>query len=351
MALDHSMGENSKVLLLGLGITDPKRFFGTTENLLEKYSSTRVIECPTSENAYLGHSLGLSLGGFQPIVHFQRMDFMLYAFDQLINNIAKWQSMFNLPSAPNITIRTVVGMGWGQGAQHSHNYSSLLAQIPGLKILTPSCPASAYHLLRNSINTQEPTILVEHRWLQYLEQETETIKPAAPSQTLSAVKRTIGSKLTIVCWSYSTVEALRLAEIYTEIEFEIIDLFCLNPINMDIIIESVNKTGALLLWEPTYSFAGIGAEIISKLHEKKVQFKAHRFGYPQSYPPSSYQLITKFYLSLREIVEQINDVFSIDLDLSKIEKIKWPHDQDLNAWSPWISKNTTKLRHYHDTVL
>ena len=270
---------------------------------------------------------------------------------ELINNIAKWQSMFNLPSAPNITIRTVVGMGWGQGAQHSHNYSSLLAQIPGLKILTPSCPASAYHLLRNSINTQEPTILVEHRWLQYLEQETETIKPAAPSQTLSAVKRTIGSKLTIVCWSYSTVEALRLAEIYTEIEFEIIDLFCLNPINMDIIIESVNKTGALLLWEPTYSFAGIGAEIISKLHEKKVQFKAHRFGYPQSYPPSSYQLITKFYLSLREIVEQINDVFSIDLDLSKIEKIKWPHDQDLNAWSPWISKNTTKLRHYHDTVL
>ena len=135
--IDQLMQENNQVVLLGLGITDAKGFFDTTTGLVHKYSTERVLECPTSENAYLGHALGLSLGGYRPIVHFQRMDFMLYAFDQLINNIAKWKSMFNQSQDIPLVIRTLIGMGarkstnrhWAKSC-HEFRYYENLVELP-----------------------------------------------------------------------------------------------------------------------------------------------------------------------------------------------------------------------------
>lgn len=330
--LEHLLEINQNVILLGLGVSDPKGFFGTTTGLVEKFGTNRVIECPTSENAYLGHAFGLSLGGYIPIVHFQRMDFMLYAYDQLINNIAKWPSMFSSNQATPLVIRTLVGMGWGQGAQHSQNLAPLLAQVPGLKVVAPSCAASAKGLLIEASNGKSPVIFTEHRWLQSLQQENDN--DAELSWKIGqAVIRRRGAKYSIVTWSYAVVEVLRFCQMFPEFDCEVIDLLSLNPLDYATIEKSVEKTGNLILWEPSYAFAGIGGEIIARLVENNWKGQFLRIGYPHSYPSSSASDVYDHYLSLEKILDDLNKKFG--LCLKRSSHMKWPADKDLNDWSPW----------------
>lgn len=331
LALKTLMENDSKQLLLGLGVSDPKRFFGTTNDLLETYGDQRVLECPTAENSYLGHAFGLTLGGFKTIVHFQRMDFMFYAFDQLINNISKWKEMFNLNSELPIVIRTVIGMGWGQGAQHSQNLSAILAQFPGLNVVVPSCPHSAQFLLEESIKQGTPTIFVEHRWLQFLEQESTSEK----FKLGNAVIRKKGNSITVVTWSYSVVEALRFKELYPDLDLEIIDLLSLVPLDIDSIAASFEKTGNLIIWEPSVSFGGIGAEIIATLKERGIEGKVQRIGYPKISAPASPKQVVNYYPTLEKIALFFNSHFGSSIKVKEEDKKRWPIDKDQNQWSPW----------------
>lgn len=330
--LSKNLSQNEKVMLLGLGITDPKGFFGTTTGLCKTFGADRILECPTSENAYLGHALGLSLGGFFPIVHFQRMDFMLYAYDQLINNIAKWRDMFSQDEPLPIVIRTLVGIGWGQGAQHSQNLAPFLSQVPGLKVVTPTCPQSAAGLLNAAIADGSPVVFVEHRWLQSLSQ-VAPIDVQAKWEIGKSLVRKKGSKVTIVSWSYGVVEALRFSELFPDLDCEIIDLLSLSPLDLSEVNKSVEKTGQLIMWEPSYAFSGIGAEIISKLTERGWMGKVLRLGYSHTYPSASATQVYEHYLSLEKIISQINSKFHLKLERSPA--MKWPQDQDMAQWSPW----------------
>ncbi len=329
-ALDVSMEKNPGVLLLGLGVDDPKRVFGTTNELVEKYGTERVIECPTSENAYLGHALGLTLGGFTPVVHFQRMDFMLYAFDQLVNNVAKWGHMFPSSKSLPLVMRAIVGMGWGQGAQHSQNLAPLLAQIPGLNVVSPSCPSSAASLLKQSLEAKLPTIFTEHRWLQYLTQE----KDIKLNFTLGkSLKRASGKDVTIVTWSYGTVEILRLKELFPNQSWDVIDLLSLQPLDLSEVEKSYRQTGKLFIWEPGWSFGGIGAEIIASLSH--VKGLAVRKGFPMTYPSASHREIHQFYPNIINLVECLNRNFDLKMNLKPADISRWPIDQDNSQWSPW----------------
>jgi acetoin:2,6-dichlorophenolindophenol oxidoreductase subunit beta len=333
-ALDLSLSEDARVTLFGLGITDPKRFFGTTEGLLEKFGPDRLIECPTSENAYLGHAYGLALGGFKPVVHFQRMDFMLYAFDQLVNNAAKWSSMFSGDGVPFV-IRALVGMGWGQGSQHSQNLAPLLAQIPGLTVVAPSCPESAFGLLRASLEEKSPVVFTEHRWLQFLEQDVETVP--RKWKIGSAHVRKAGGELTIVTWSYGVAEALRFTRAHPEVDWEIVDLLTLSPLDMETVLASFAKTKRLLVWEPGWSFGGLGAEILAQVSESSMQGKTMRFGYPQSYPSASPAEAKDFYTTPKRVYRILRERFDLVLEPSKALEARWPVDQDPSDWSPWRS--------------
>lgn len=331
--LDNSLAQDPQVLLLGLGVSDPKAFFDTTKGLIEKYGPQRILECPTSENAYLGHALGLALAGHKPIVHFQRMDFMLYAFDQLINNVAKWKSMFNTEQKISLVIRSLIGMGWGQGAQHSQNFANIFAQTPGLRVVAPSCPHSAAVLLKNSINHFSPTVFIEHRWLQFLEQKNLNFSDQVFSQPKALVRKK-GSQLTVVTWSYSTAEALRFSQLFPEIDIEIIDLLYLNPIDFETINNSVKKTKKVLFWEPSTTQAGFSGEIIKQLAVKKISVESYCISHQFAYPASSPALNTRYYPSL----EQIMAIFSeaLNLQLKSNSLLRWPTDQDLSSWTPWV---------------
>ena len=170
-ALEEEMTRNKKLVCFGLGATDYMKFFGTTKGLKEKFGEQRVFETPTSENAMTGIGIGMSLYKNPCIMMHQRLDFFLLAMDQLVNSAAKWHYMFGgLKSVP-ITIRLVVGKGWGQGPTHSQSLQSWFAHIPGLKVVMPSLPSDAYNLLKASIRDPNPVIFIEHRWLHGVEEK------------------------------------------------------------------------------------------------------------------------------------------------------------------------------------
>ena len=150
-ALHKAMSIDENVICFGLGVNDPKTIFSTTKGLEEKFGSNRVFDVPTSENALTGIGIGASMNGIKPVMTHQRLDFFLLAMDQLVNSAAKWHYMFGSQVSIPITIRLILGRGWGQGPTHSQNLQSWFAHIPGLKVVMPSTPQDARDLLINSI--------------------------------------------------------------------------------------------------------------------------------------------------------------------------------------------------------
>jgi len=163
--ISHAMRESDKVICFGLGVTDPKGVFGTTLDLEKKYGSGRVFDVPASENALTGFAIGASLNSCIPILTHQRLDFALLSLDQIINTAAKWLYMFGGQFNVPITIRMIIGRGWGQGPTHSQNLQSIFSHIPGLKVVSASSPDNVANLLYSSIFDPNPVIFLEHRWL------------------------------------------------------------------------------------------------------------------------------------------------------------------------------------------
>lgn len=171
LALRNSLLQDEKLIVSGLGINDPGRFFGTTKGLLEEFGVGRVFESPTSENALAGVAVGVSLGGYKMIHMHQRADFFYLAFDQLVNSAAKWEFSFGDVFDVPVVFRLVLGRGWGQGPTHAQNPKGMLMQIPGIEVVEPFDPQSAYHLLTNSVRKRKPVVFLEHRWLHGLKGE------------------------------------------------------------------------------------------------------------------------------------------------------------------------------------
>ncbi len=120
-AMDQAMSMDKNVICYGLGVDDPKGIFSTTLGLKDKFGPERVFDMPTSENAMTGIAIGAALNGIRPVMTHQRLDFFLLALDQLVNNAAKWHYMFGAHLSVPITIRLLVGRGWGQGPTHSQS--------------------------------------------------------------------------------------------------------------------------------------------------------------------------------------------------------------------------------------
>ena len=142
-ALVMSMKKNKNVLLIGLGVDDPKGIFGTTKGINKIFKKERVFDFPTAENAMTGIAIGSSLMGMRPVITHQRVEFSLLAMEQIINQAAKWFFMNAGQKSVPLVIRLIIGRGWGQGPQHSQSLESIFAHIPGLKIVCPSSPLSA----------------------------------------------------------------------------------------------------------------------------------------------------------------------------------------------------------------
>jgi acetoin:2,6-dichlorophenolindophenol oxidoreductase subunit beta len=261
-ALHKAMEIDDAVLNYGLGMNDPIRIFGASKGLVEKFGEDRVFDMPTAENGMTGVGVGLALEGFRPILSHARLDFLLLSMDQIANSAAKWSSLFG-KKVP-LTIRVIVGRGWGQGPTHCQSLQGSFANIPGLKIVMPSLAEDVYGLLLSSIFDDNPVIFIEHRWLH----NVTTNKQALNFVPLGKARQIMeGDDLTVVAMSYATIEAIHALNFLSEkgINCDLIDLRTVKPIDWDAIYTSVKRTGKLLVLDTGFEFCSIASEIIAKV--------------------------------------------------------------------------------------
>lgn len=297
-AQDLCMAKDQNVFLFGLGISDPAGIFGSTKNLCEKYGKKRVVDMPVSENAMTGVALGAALYGMRPVMTHLRLEFALLAIDQIVNQAAKWHYMFGGRASVPMVIRLIVGRGWGQGAQHSQSLHSWFAHIPGLKVILPSTPYDAKGLLISAIEDNNPVICIEHRWLYNLSGEVPEGIYRVSLEEPHVIRK--GKDVTIVASSYSTIEALEAASDLEKegIDCEVVDLRTINPLNDEKILQSVKKTGNLIVVDMGWKSGGFSAEIISRVVEKSAIPLNHppiRITLPDVPTPTSRALSNYYY--------------------------------------------------------
>jgi len=330
--LDEILFTDPRAILMGLGVTDPKGVFGTTLGLYEKYGSKRVIETPTSENSVTGIGVGLAITGYRPIMVHQRLDFFLLAMDQLVNSAAKWHYMFGGQQSVPITIRLITGRGWGQGPTHSQNLHSWFAHIPGLKVVMPAFARDAKNLLKESVNDPNPVIFIEDRWchMQNIEYSVDgKNKQATIGQGEVIVN---GNDLTIVAAGFSTIQSFRAVKCIQNqgVSIELIDLKTIKPLDISIIIKSIQKTGKLLVVDSGPAISSFGSEIISqvsKLAFDCLKIAPKMIAAPDIPEPASYGVTSAFKFDSRDIAVKVLEILERDqfhFDLSGLVDV--PHD-------------------------
>jgi len=325
----QAMERDDSVLLLGLGVTDPKGVFGTTLGLKERFGKERVYDIPVSENAVTGIAVGLAISGFRPILSHQRADFMLMSMDQIINNSAKWNYMFGGQSSVPLVIRTIIGRGWGQGPQHSQNFQAMFAQVPGLKVVSPTTPYQAKGLMAAAIEDPDPIVFVEHRWLHGQVGDVPENYYSIPIGKAQVMKP--GQDLTIVTSLDMTVEALNIAEKLKSqnIDIEVVDLCSVKPLDEETILTSVNKTGRLLVIDSSWKDFGVAAQVTAFVAEKehgRLKCAIRRMGLPDIPSPSTPALSKNYYPRAKDICLVVEDMLGKKLNLNVFEDEKLPHD-------------------------
>ena len=329
-ALDIAMDISNDVITFGLGVPDPKGVFGTTLGLQDKYSAKRVFDMPTSENAMTGVGIGCAINGLRPVMVHQRVDFFLLALDQLFNNAAKWNFMFGGNNHVPITIRLIVGHGWGQGPTHSQNLQSIFSHIPGLKVVLPTTAYDAKGLLLESIFDENPVVFLEHRWLHNLESNVPEGDYRVPIGKSNIVKK--GSDITITSMSYITIETIHAVQELEKhgISCELIDLRSTSPMDWETIINSVRKTKRILALDSASGSFSVSSEIISKVssecHDILLQAPA-KMAMPDIASPTSFGLTSEYYFGAKEIFNKTIEILNKDIkiDLKKFLK-DHPHD-------------------------
>jgi len=325
-ALHIAMQKDQKMLCYGLGVTDPKNVFSTTKNLKDKFGPDRVFDIPTSENAITGISIGSALNGVRSVVTHQRLDFFLLAMDQLVNSAAKSYYMFGSKRPVPITIRLIMGRGWGQGPTHSQNLQSWFNHIPGLKVVMPSFAKDAKELLISSIFDPNPVIFLEHRWLHNTNSKIKKGYSKAKIGKARICKK--GKDVTIVSMSYLTIESLIAAKyLYGEfgINVEIIDLRTIKPLDWKTVFKSVEKTGRLLVLDTGFTTGSVAGEIIAKTSIErfdKIKCAPIRLAMPDVPEPTSSALTKRFYISSIDIIKAVLKLLNrkVNINKKKIER-------------------------------
>lgn len=328
-AIDNCMARDPSVFVVGLGIPDPKGVFGTTLGLLPKYGSERVMDMPTSENGMTGIALGSALVGMRPVITHQRIDFALLSMEQIVNQAAKWHYMFGGQSQVPLVIRMIIGRGWGQGPQHSQSLQAWFAHVPGLKVVMPSTPYDAKGLLVSSIEDNNPVIFIEHRWLHNISGFVPEEVFRVPLGKARVVRE--GSDLTIVTTSYMTLEAIRAADDLEQygLKAEIVDVRTLAPLDDETILNSVKKTGRLLVADTGWKNVGFGAEVVARIVEQAFDFlktPPARVALPDCPTPTTAALADYYYPSSFHIAVKAGRMFGIDCEESLILPSNSPLD-------------------------
>ncbi|MDP2923148.1 MAG: transketolase C-terminal domain-containing protein [Candidatus Omnitrophota bacterium] len=308
-ALFQALKRDPRVFLMGEGVDDPTGIFGSTLNLHKEFSG-RVFDTPIAENAITGFAVGAALAGMRPVLVHMRMDFMPLSFDQILNHAAKIHYMSGGKVYVPLVIRSIIGRGWGSAAQHSQSLHALFIHMPGIKVVMPAFAYDAKGLLLSSIADNNPVIFIEHRWLY-------DIKGYVPEQEYlipigKGLIRKQGKDVTVVAISLMVIEALKATEKLNHlgIDIEIIDPRSLNPFDEEIVIDSVKKTGRLVIADLGWRTGGIAEIVLGRIHNKirpYLKSDVQTITLPDAPTPSSRRLEEAFYKDSTDIIKAVKE--------------------------------------------
>lgn len=265
-ALAEEMRRDKMVALIGEDVGPYGGNFGILKGLWEEFGEERVRDTPISEVAIVGAGLGAALTGMRPVVEIMFCDFMGVAGDQLLNQVAKIRYMFGGQVEVPLTIRTTLGGGRSSAAQHSQSLHAIICHVPGIKVVVPGTHEDAKGLLKAAIRDNNPVMVFEHKMMYNKKgfiPEGEYVTPLGQA----AVRRE-GKDLTIVAISSMVYESMALAEELSAkegIEIEVVDPRTLVPLDEETIINSVRKTGRLVVADEGHETCGFAAEIIRRV--------------------------------------------------------------------------------------
>jgi pyruvate/2-oxoglutarate/acetoin dehydrogenase E1 component len=329
--LCQAMERDPAIFVTGIAVDYPSGIFGSTVEAAKRFGPDRVFDAPAMENALTGIAIGAAAMGKRPVIVHPRNDFMFLSFDNLINLAAKWRYMFmgragNVP----IVVRAVIGKGWGQGATHSQSLQAPLAHFPGLSVVMPTFPSDAKGLTIAALQHDSPVVILEHRSLYSISGEVSESFEPTPIGKAKVVRA--GKDITIVGTSFACYEAVRAAEELAKhnIAAEVIDLRSIRPLDEATILESIRKTGHLIVTDTSWELCGVVSEVAALAAEKAwnhLKAPVIRIALPNCPAPVSAKLEEAFYPKASTIARAA--LRSLGLDQERIGD--WSHEDNFKG--------------------
>jgi len=314
-ALTEEMARDDKVFIIGEDIAvgyGGGGVFGATRGLLDKFGEERVIDAPLSESAIAGCAIGAALVGYRPIVELMFGDFLTIASEQIVNCAAKMRWSLGGEVDVPIVYRTAYGGGVGAGMHHSQCFESWFAGVPGLKVVLPSTPSDAKGLLKAAVRDNDPVIVLEHKFLY------KRLRGPVPDEDYIVpigkgdIKRE-GEDVTIIAMSAMVQQALEAAKLLEQenIQAEVLDPRTILPLDEELILQSVEKTGKVVIVHEAPVIGGFGGEIAAILADRGIDFleaPVKRVGAPFCPVPSSPEM-EQFYLpNAEKIIKAVLEI-------------------------------------------
>jgi pyruvate/2-oxoglutarate/acetoin dehydrogenase E1 component len=268
-AIIEEMERDANVVLIGEDVGKFGGAMAATKGIFERFGAKRVIDTPISEAAIIGAGLGAAITGLRPVVEIMFIDFATCCMDQIVNQVAKVRYMLGGQVKVPLVIRTQGGAGKSYAAQHSQSLEAWFAHTPGLKVLMPSTPDSARGLLKSAIRSDDPVLFIEHKLLYgekgQVSDDQDYLLPIGKAEIAKA-----GSRVTIAAYSRQLLLALEAARVLDNegIDAEVIDLRTISPLDIATILDSLEKTGRLVVVEEGSRSFGVGAEISARIMEE-----------------------------------------------------------------------------------
>ena len=324
-ALHQMMESDPCVFLIGQGVNSPWYVGNTARGLLSRYGPKRVIDTPVSENVVTGSAIGAAMAGMKPVVVHPRQDFMLYALDPIINEAANWHYMSGGRVSVPVVIWGIINRGGEQAAQHSQAFHALFSHIPGLKVVMPSTPFDAKGLMVAAIRDPNPVVYIDDRWLY----QEEGVVPEEIYEVPigKAIIRRSGKDITLVALSFMVKQAMKASsELAQEnIDAELIDVRTAKPIDMDLILQSVRKTGRLVVVDGGWKTCGWNAEVAALVSENIFSYLKAPIGrvtLPDCPAPASRTLEEAYYPTVENIIQTVRKMFKAESYEKEAQKLK-----------------------------
>lgn len=268
-ALDEELARDDKVYLMGEEVAEYNGAYKVSQGLWEKYGDRRVIDTPITELSFAGVGIGSAMLGLRPVVEMMTWNFAILAMDQIINTAAKMRLMSGGAYEVPITFRGPNGAAHMLSAQHSQACENWYCNIPGLKVVMPSCPNDAKGLLKASIRDDDPVMFMESEIMYNNMGPVSDAKDYLIELGKCDVKR-VGTDVTLISYSKGMVHALAAAELMAKegVSVEVIDLMTLKPLDMETIRRSVRKTHRCVTVEESWPYGGLGAELTYRIQSQ-----------------------------------------------------------------------------------